>query len=249
MGEIAVGIGLGITIGLTLSILGAGGSILTVPTLVYIADLSAQEATGTALLVVAGAAAVGAAFHYAANRVQVRTALALGGAGIGGAFAGAWLNGLASERVILILLSILMLVAALRMLPGLGSKMAVPRTGSRTGLTVVSGGALGLLTGFFGVGGGFLIVPVLVLVLLLPISLAVGTSLLVIVINSVSGLVAHLSFGSVDFETAIPFMIGAGLGAVLGTRVAGRLSPKVHRTGFATLLVVVAVLVFVQNIV
>ena len=80
-------------------------------------------------------------------------------------------------------------------------------------------------------------------------SLAVGTSLLVIVINSISGLIAHLSFGSVDFETAIPFMIGAGLGAIVGTRLSGRLPPKVHRRGFATLLIVVAALVFVRNIV
>ena len=198
MDHVTLTLAFGVVVGLALGLVGGGGSILTVPILVYALGESVHLATGTSLAIVGANALIGAWDHARAGRVRLRTALIFGGAGIFGAFAGTYLNHLASGRIILLGFAVLMLAAAVA--------MARVRLGDRQGratLTSVSprvvgaGLAVGVLTGFFGVGGGFLIVPALVLVLGLPMRAAVGTSLLVIAINSAAALLGHLH-GGVD---------------------------------------------------
>ncbi len=251
--ELLVGVLLGLCIGLVLGTIGAGGSVLAVPALIFIADLSVQEATGTALIIVGASAALGFFLNLRAGRTRVRVGLALGGMGIAGAVLGSWLHVQAPEKVILLLLALVVLVAAtivyLR-IPKEDTKGNPALEHSPTWLpkVITTGAALGILTGFFGVGGGFLIVPTLVLVLGLPMSLAVGTSLLVIAMNSVSGIIGHLGFGELGFENGWPILIGALAGSATGTRLGARLREKGLRTIFAVVLYGVAVLMLVDVI-
>ena len=251
MEEIVIGLSLGLVIGMTLAIMGAGGSILAVPALIFAADLPVREASGTALLIVVGAALIGGIARWRAGIARVDIAVTFGLTGVAGAFLGAWLNQRASEDLIIILLAIVMLVAALRMAQGRVDGSATEErqriAGARLGLVLVLGTGLGVMTGFFGVGGGFLIVPVLVLVLRLPMSWAVGTSLLVISFNATAGLAGHLTFGEVDFGAGMPALIGAALGAVTGSRVGQRIKESWLRSAFTLLLGVVAIVLLIQR--
>jgi len=254
MTEIAVGLALGLVVGLTLSMMGAGGSIITVPALVFITDLPVHEATGTALLVVVGLALVGGVSHYRRGATMPSMAAAVGLAGIVGSVVGAWLNQKADEDLILLLLSLLMIVAGARMLQGAVDHRGETDDGLATGpessrlvLGAAAGSVLGLLTGFFGLGGGFLIVPLLVIVLGLPIRLAVGTSLLVISMHAGAGLIGHLSFGNVDFGAAAPFLGGGLVGVLFGGRFSGRIRDNWHRVVFSVLLFSVAGLLLARS--
>ena len=253
---------LGFLIGLSLGALGGGGSILAVPALVYAAGQSARDATTTSLLLVGIASAVGMVSHYRAGRVQVRTGVVFGLTGIGGSLAGSALNQRIDPNVLLLAFAGLVCVAAWRMLTGcptctnVGEATAVagpagaPTAGGRPArrlgvgglLTVLAAGtAVGFLTGLFGVGGGFVIVPALTLALKLPMPQAIGTSLLVIVVNTATALSTRLATTSIDWGITLPFVIAAVAGVISGGRVADRLDPKRSLRWFAALLVGVAV--------
>jgi len=203
----------GLGIGLLLGLVGGGGSILAVPALVYVLGQPVKEATTESLLVVGAAALAGAADHARIGRVQIRTALAFGAAGAAGTIPGTALNRLISGPALLLGFAVLLLAAAAAMLLRRNdpveqrSKLSLARVAA-VGL------ATGVLTGFFGVGGGFVIVPALVLLLGLPLTLAVGTSLLVITPTSAAALAAHLASGTVDWAIALTFTAGAIAGAL-----------------------------------
>lgn len=241
----------GVMIGLLLGAVGGGGSILTVPILVYVFSQGVHEATATSLAIVGTTALIGAVVQARAGRVAVRTALIFGGAGIAGAFGGTWLNARVSGPVILLLFGFLMLLVALRMAARKRpSRLSSPAPTAATGFhwpVLVSGFVVGVMTGFFGVGGGFLIVPALVLILGMPMRLAVGTSLLVIAINSAAGLVAHLGAGGIDATLAALFIAGGFVGAVLGARLAGRVDEARLSRGFAALVALVGVYLIARN--
>jgi uncharacterized membrane protein YfcA len=247
---------LGFLIGLSLGALGGGGSILAVPALVYGAGQSPQDATTTSLMLVGIASLVGMASHWRAGRVQVRTGLTFGLIGIGGSIAGSALNRELDPNVLLLMFSGLVCVAAWRMVTGcptctrVGERAALSETGSpsrprmdwRLAVTVLAAGtAVGFLTGLFGVGGGFVIVPALALVLKLPMPQAIGTSLLVIAVNSAVALTSRAASASIDLGVTLPFVIAAIAGVLTGGRVADRLDPKRSLRWFAALLVAVAV--------
>jgi len=255
---------LGFLIGLSLGAVGGGGSILAVPALVYGAGQSPKAATTTSLLLVGAAALVGMGSHWRAGRVRVGTGLAFGLCGIGGSLAGSALNRHINPDVLLLGFAGLTLIAAWRMVTGcptctkvgedevladsatgaLTTARTVPFAlpNARTVVTVIAAGTLvGFLTGLFGVGGGFVIVPALALLLRLPMPLAIGTSLLVIVINSMIALSTRLATTSIDWAVAVPFVIAAVIGVLTGTRIADRLDPKRSLRWFATLLVAVAI--------
>jgi uncharacterized membrane protein YfcA len=247
---IGLALAFGLVIGLLLGMVGGGGSILTVPILVYALDLGVHEATATSLVIVGATALIGAVSHARAGRVAVKTALTFGTAGIVGAFAGTWLNARVSGPAILLLFGLLMLVVALRMAVGKRSGAAALTSPAAIGFrwTVPATGlAVGLMTGFFGVGGGFLIVPALVLILGLPMRLAVGTSLVVIAINSAAGIAAHLGSGGIDAALAAPFVAGGFVGALCGGRLAGRVDEARLSRGFAALVALVGVYLIARN--
>ena len=261
---------LGFLIGLSLGALGGGGSILAVPALVYVAGQDAHGATATSLVVVGAAALVGMGTHWRAGRVRVGTGVAFGLAGIGGSLAGSALNRHLDANLLLLGFSGLVLVAAWRMLVGcptctkVGEAHAIDEaettrpSGGGTALrtridaaqvtrVLVAGTLVGFLTGLFGVGGGFVIVPALALVMRLPMPEAIGTSLLVIAINAVDALATRVATISIDWSITIPFAIAAIAGVTTGGRIANRLDPKRSLRWFAALLVVVAIYTAVRS--
>ncbi len=262
---------LGFLIGLSLGALGGGGSILAIPALVYGAGQSPQAATTTSLLLVGLASAVGLAPHWRAGRVRVGTGVVFGLTGIGGSLAGSALNERLDPDVLLVAFAGLILVAAWRMLTGCPSCTRVGETTAVADVAQVPGGgvavrervtsridvgvvltvlaagtAVGFLTGLFGVGGGFVIVPALTLALKLPMPQAIGTSLLVIVINTAVALSTRVATTSIDWGVAVPFVVAAIFGVLAGGRAAGQLDPQRSLRWFAGLLVAVALYTAVQ---
>jgi uncharacterized membrane protein YfcA len=241
----------GLAIGVSLGLVGGGGSILAVPVLVYVLGEPVKEATTASLAIVGTTALVGAADHVRGGGVRVRVALAFGAAGALGALAGTALNRLASGRSILIAFAVVMLAAAYVLIRGRGegSGDEAEARGRTLALRVIPAGiGIGVLTGFFGVGGGFVIVPALVLLLGLPMTVAIGTSLLVIALSSASALVAHLATGSVDWAVVASFTAAAIAGEIAGSRVGSRLSSARLTQVFAVLIVGVALFLIAKNV-
>ena len=248
MEQILLALAFGALVGLSLGLVGGGGSILTVPILVYVLGESAHLATGTALAIVGANALIGAWDHRRAGRVRLPVAFIFGGIGTVGALAGSLLNHLAPERAVLIGFALLMLATAAAMAwLRLGDRRAAERLGLSWRM-VLAGLAVGALTGFFGVGGGFLIVPALVLVLGLPMRDAVGTSLVVIAINAAAALVGHLRFGGIDLEVTGLFIISGAAGAILGSRISGRIDEQRLRQGFAGVVVLIALYILARTL-
>ena len=247
---------LGFLIGLSLGALGGGGSILAVPALVYAAGQSPREATASSLLLVGVASLVGLRPHLRGGRVRIATGLAFGAAGIPGSLLGSALNRRLDPDLLLLGFATLVLVAAWRMLTGcptctkIGEDQAM-RAGStsqtsaridvaRVVVVAAAGSGVGFLTGLFGVGGGFVIVPALTLLLRLNMPTAIGTSLLVIAVNSAVGLAARVSTASIEWSVTVPFTAAAILGVLAGGNLADRLDPRRSLRWFAGLLVAVA---------
>jgi hypothetical protein len=248
-------------IGISLGALGGGGSILAVPALVYGAGEPAKAATSTSLLVVGVAALMGMGSHWRAGRVRLGPGLLFGAVGLGGAAVGTALNRLVNPDVLLLAFSFVMIVAAVAMwrraspapppapaVAGDGSTAvgAVPvttvRLDARTVAKIVVAGTLvGLLTGFFGVGGGFVIVPALVLSLGFSMPEAVGTSLVVIALNAAMALALRAGSLDIRWGDALPFIVMAVLGTLVGRRIADRLPAATLTRGFVVLLVLVAI--------
>ena len=223
------------------------------PILVYAIGMPVQAATGTSLAIVGLNSAVGAVDYFRRGRSLPRTGLAFGVAGVVAAFAGAWLNHLLPGALILLLFSLLMVVAASSMLrrrarTEQAASFDERYTGSGWVRLVAVGTGIGFLTGFFGVGGGFLIVPALVVVIGLPMQLAVGTSLLAIALNALWGLLGHLRFGTLDWGLTVLFVIGGLLGVLAGGRAAGLVPETRLRQGFAVLILLVAAYTFVRSV-
>jgi uncharacterized membrane protein YfcA len=224
----------GVAIGVLLGLVGGGGSILAVPVLVYVLGQPVHAATTESLLVVGSAALVGAADHTRVGNVRIKTALAFGLAGSAGAIGGSALNRLVGGPIILLGFAALLLLAAYAMQRRRGFT-AEPIRRPQAQLPAAATGLLtGLLTGLFGVGGGFVIVPALVLLLGLPITLAVGTSLAIIALTSASALAAHLASGRIDWGIATAFAAAAIAGALVGRRLGGPARPAPTRHAVRT---------------
>ncbi len=247
---------LGAIIGILLGLFGGGGSILAVPALVYGAGLPLAAAVPTSLLVVGISSATAVLPRLRARQIQWRIAGIVGGTGAAAAFTGAAVNRLLSPCAVLIGFAALMITAGLRMLRDHGDDggdCALPGGGidwrGCLPKAIGAGIAVGFLTGLFGVGGGFLVIPALVLLLGLPMPLAVGTSLTIIVINSAAGFVAHAGDAALDYRIAAAFTIAAILGSLAAGRIAIRLPADRMRRGFAYLVFAVAVFVAVQALI
>ncbi len=256
---------LGFLIGISLGALGGGGSILAVPALVYAAGQTPKHATTTSLVLVALTALIGIVPHWRARRVRFAAGTIFGLAGIGGSLLGSHWNKAADPNVLLLAFSGLMMIAAYGMwrrarttpkvAPHLsvGAAVVSPaaatiRIEPMTALKVIIAGTIvGFLTGFFGVGGGFVIVPALVLALGFTMPEAIGTSLLVITINSAVALTTRLQAGSIEWGTVIPFTIASLLGVILGSRLASTRDSTSLQRWFVGLLIVVAIYTAVRS--
>jgi uncharacterized membrane protein YfcA len=242
----------GLLVGLSLGTLGAGGSILTVPILVYLLGQDPHHATTISLIVVGVAAIAGAVAHHRAGRVRLGTGLVFGLLGVVGSYLGSRASAAVDQHVLLLGFAALMVAAATAMLvrqrrkpvrqppSGAGTTTLVDR---RTAVkTVGAATVVGLLTGFFGVGGGFVVVPALVLALGLDTATAVGTSLIVIAINSALALTTRVITQPVpiDLPLLALFGVSAIVGVLVGNRLAARLDQRRLTVAFAVLLVLVA---------
>ncbi|MDG6110433.1 sulfite exporter TauE/SafE family protein [Dactylosporangium aurantiacum] len=245
-------LGLGAVIGVLLGLLGGGGSILAVPALVYGVGLPLRAAVPTSLLVVGISSAAAVLPRLRGGQVRWRIAAVFGAAGVVSAFAGAAVNRLLDPRIVLIGFAVAAGVRMLRRQVGEGGDCALPSGGVNwrgcLPKSVGAGVAVGFLTGLFGVGGGFLIIPALVLLLGLPMAAAVGTSLVIIVTNSVAGFVAHVGDTVIDYRIAAGFTAAAIVGSLVAARLATRLPADRMRRWFAYLVFVIAAFVVIQTL-
>jgi uncharacterized membrane protein YfcA len=237
-------VGIGLSLGLT----GAGGSILTLPVLVYLAGVAPREAVGLSLLIVGTAAGIGAWQRTRAGEVHFRAAGMFVLSGAFGAFLGSTLTPLLSPTALMITFACLMVIVGLRMLlPGEGQPPTAAEC--RPVRCLLAGGAVGVLTGFLGVGGGFLLMPALAKFAKLPLRMATGTSLAVIACNSAAGFASHLGDTPVPWTLAVVFSSIAGAGVLTGGKIASRLPEKSLRTAFALLVLATAAVVFWRSLV
>ena len=250
------GAGLGLVIGVLLGLLGGGGSILAVPALVYGAGVPLAAAVPMSLLVVGISSAAALLPRLRHGQIAWRIAGVFGVAGAGAAFAGAVVNRLLDARIVLGGFAVLMVLAAVRMLREQtteGGDCALPGGGVNwrgcLPKAIGSGLVVGFLTGLFGVGGGFLIIPALVLLLGLPMTVAVGTSLLIIIVNSAAGFAAHVGDTTLDYRLTAAFTLAAIVGSMIASRVATRLPADRLRRWFAYLVLAVAAFVAVQTLI
>ncbi|HSP79530.1 MAG TPA: sulfite exporter TauE/SafE family protein [Myxococcaceae bacterium] len=244
----ALGIAASMLIGVLLGLLGGGGSILTVPLLVYILDVEPKTAIAMSLLVVGLTSISAVVMHARAGRVRWRTAFIFGPAGMVGAFAGGRVAGYIPPTFLLLLFVGVMVAAAVAMLR---RKEAAPAPGASEkgdasehlpmARVLVQGVAVGALSGLVGAGGGFLIVPALVLVGL-PTQVAVGTSLVVIAMQCAAGLLGHLGHVQLPWGLTGAVLATAISGSFVGGRLAGRVSPAALRKGFAWFVLSIATL-------
>ncbi|MFC3688857.1 sulfite exporter TauE/SafE family protein [Aquipuribacter hungaricus] len=237
---------LAVAVGVSLGLLGGGGSILAVPLLVYVAGLDSKEAIATSLFVVGVTSLAALVPHARAGRVRWRTGLVFGAAAMVGAYAGGRLAAFIPGTVLLIAFSLMMLATAVAMIRG-RREMKEHDGQMRVGLVLAEGGVVGLVTGMVGAGGGFLVVPALVLLGGLPMSIAVGTSLLVIAMKSFAGLGGYLASVQIDWGLAAAVTAAAVLGSVLGGTLTGRIAPDTLRRGFGWFVVVMGVFVLAQQ--
>lgn len=235
-------------VGLSLGLLGGGGSILTVPLLVYIAGIEPKSAIAASLLVVGITSAFAAIPHARANRVQWRTALIFGGVAMAGAFAGGRVAEFIPGTVLLFAFALMMIATAIAMLRGrrgIDEQNAHQRL--PIGRTVLDGLVVGFVTGLVGAGGGFLVVPALALLGGLPMPVAIGTSLVVIAMKSLAGLAGYLGSVDIDLALATGVTAAAVLGSLIGGRLVNLISPEHLRKGFAAFVLAMSGLIFTQE--
>lgn len=241
--DILVGFGIGLSLGL----LGGGGSILTVPALVYVVGQSPQAAVTASLMIVGANSAMGAFMHRSQGSLNWKVALLFGGSGMATAYLAAGWSKALSSTTLMVLFAALMLVVGFFML--LRPMPTAQDEGGRGWLvTLFSGAGVGVLTGFLGVGGGFLIVPALVMLVGLPIRQAVGTSLIVIAMNSLAGFLGHLHGPPVDLRVVALFVTAGLTGALVGAWLTHFVHPEHLRKGFALFVIGLAVFLLFDNL-
>lgn len=262
-----IAIPLGLAIGLALGALGGGGSILAVPALVYVLGQDPATATTSSLVIVGVTALIGVVPHARANRVKFAQGLTFGLLGTVGSVVGSVFSVSVEPAVLLAAFAGLMLVVALLMLRrALGSQV---RTGDpdlaaepllaldpfvcdcpRVVKVLVTATIVGLLTGFFGVGGGFAVVPALVLALGYSMPVAVGTSLVVITVNSFTALASRVAagVGELDWVVIGVFAAAAVAGSLVGGKLTARANPRHLTMGFAIMLLAVAGYTAIQSL-
>lgn len=239
----AIGLLLATLVGASLGVLGAGGSIVTVPLLVYVVGLDVQHAAATSLLVVGLVATAGMAMHWPA--IRLRAGLLFGAAGALGIAPGVWLSHHVPSTLLLGGFGALLLLAAA---PLLRTTPVAERAHDAHPLAALAGGAaVGFATGFFGVGGGFLIVPALMTLVGLDLRGAAATSLLVIAMNCAAGLAGHGSTGAVEWRLGLAFGGVALLAALVATPLARGLPAARLRHAFAAMLIVLGAGMVLQS--
>lgn len=232
----------GVLVGFTLGLVGGGGSILAVPLMVYLVGVSSPHvAIGTSALAVAANAATGLIGHARAGTVKWRCGVMYASAGILGALVGSTVGKAFDGQKLLFLFAIVMIIVGIMMLRGRNSRGVEGATCDRENAPKVLGFGLGtgVFSGFFGIGGGFLIVPGLMASTKMPIINAVGTSLVAVTAFGLTTAANYAASGLIDWPLAGVFIVGGIIGGVGGTRLAK------HLSGQGTLTTVFSILIFI----
>ncbi|TPQ19466.1 sulfite exporter TauE/SafE family protein [Streptomyces sporangiiformans] len=245
---IAVIIAASLLIGAGLGVLGGGGSILTVPILIYLGGMETKEAIATSLFVVGVTSAAGVVSHARAGRVRWRTGLLFGLAGMTGAYAGGRLAEFVPGSVLLLAFALMMIATAVAMIRGRKQQPKKVHHELPVFHVLLEGIVVGLITGLVGAGGGFLVVPALALLGGLPMTVAVGTSLLVISMKSFAGLAGYLASVHIDWGFAALVTATAVVGSLIGGRLAGRIPQDALRKSFGWFVAVMGVSVLGRQI-
>ena len=243
-----IGYAFALLIGGSLGLMGGGGSILTVPVLVYALGMEAKESIALSLAIVGATSLIGSASHFKAGNINVKVALIFGPVAMAGTFLGAKLSVFLSGATQLIIFAIVMLIAALFMFKG---KKEVEEQNKDKPLNypliIAEGMFVGILTGIVGVGGGFMIVPALVLLAHIPMKEAIGTSLLIISLKSFAGFLGYLDKVTVDWAFLGQFTIFTAIGILLGSYFVKYISQQKLKKMFAIFLVVMGVFILYKN--
>jgi uncharacterized membrane protein YfcA len=235
-------------VGLLLGMVGGGGSIVVVPILVYVLGLPAAAAVALSLPIVGVTALVGAIAKARSGQVHSRALLLFGVAGAVGAILGAKLTRLVPQPILLLIFAALLLAVGLRMWQGRGVEEAACDNECRAGRCTLAGWGVGILTGFLGVGGGFLLVPALRRFAHQNMKLAVGTSLGIIALNSASGFAGHFSEVTNLLPLAAALIAAALVGLLAGLKLAGRVPARALEKTFAGVALAVAAYLVLMNV-
>ena len=243
-----LGLILAVLVGVALGFFGGGGSILTVPLLVYVFALEPKVAIASSLVVVGIASISGALNHWRAGHVRLREGLVFGVAGMAGAYLGgrasAWLDG----GLLLLLFAAMMLLTSGAMWRSKGNAVgSVVKQVDAPAKLAFQGFAVGTFTGLVGAGGGFLIVPALALWAGLPMQAAIGTSLFIIVLNTAAGFAGYQSHVDVDLRLIAAVSTAAVVGSFLGSRLATHVQPSSLRRSFAAFVMAMACLILFRE--
>lgn len=241
-------------IGITLGLLGSGGSAITVPVLVYLVGHATKQSIAESMAIV-GLISLAAAIPYArSQQVSWRFVALFGLPGAVGTLLGAWVGGFSPPALQLVVFGAVMLFAAWTMLRDRKEKRDEASESPQHSNTQIGleGAMTGALTGFVGVGGGFLIVPALVAFGKLPIRLAMGTSLVIITLSSSIGFMKYQQYlvaegTSVDFNTVLIFVLVGIVGSLIGKGINAYLPPQKLKAGFAAFLILTSVLILAQE--
>jgi len=235
-------------IGVAAGLLGAGTSILTVLLLVHVAGLPIGSAIATSLVVVAAMSVVALVPYSRARAVMWRAGGAFSVSSMIGAFVGGRMSAWLPARVLLAIFATTMVVAAIAMLWSPRPRSGERAGGSRRVLAVAAAGLpLGGLTGMVGLGGGFAVLPLLVLFTSTPVPSAVGTTLFVVTMNTLAGLAGHLPHAAVQWRLAAGLSVVGSAGSLLGARLGKRIDARVLRRGFAAVMLATAFALLVST--
>lgn len=246
---IALTVALATLVGLSLGLLGGGGSILMVPLLAYVTGLDAKQAIATSLLVVGVTSAVGVISHARASHVRWRIGAVFGVAGMVGAYGGGLVSGFVPGSLLLVGFAAAMITAAIAMLRGRTERTDINASHTMpVAKTIVEGVGVGFVTGLVGAGGGFLVVPALAILGGLPMQAAIGTSLVVIAMNSFAGLAGHLTGGQIDWGLAAMVATAAVGGAVIGAKLNALVNPEALRQAFGWFVLAMSSVILAEEI-
>lgn len=253
-----------ILIGLSLGLVGGGGSILTVPVLVYLLGVEPVLATAYSLFIVGFTSAVGVYPKYKEGLVDVRTALIFGAPSIAAVFLtrkwlvpaipttigklGDWM--LTKDVLLMSLFAVLMVAASVSMIRDTKKDNAEPKLplSFNYPLIVLEGTVVGILTGLVGAGGGFLIIPALVMLTKLPMKKAVGTSLLIIAAKSLIGFTGDLSAQTMDWSLLLAVTLMAVLGIFIGNTLSKKIDGSKLKKGFGWFVLIMGLYIFIKEV-
>ncbi|KZO59435.1 sulfite exporter TauE/SafE family protein [Dietzia cinnamea] len=242
-------VALAVLVGLSLGLLGGGGSILVVPLLTYIGGLDPREAIATSLFVVGATSLVSLIGHARKGNVRWRTGLIFGAAGMVGAFLGGLAGGYIPGTLLMIAFALMMIATAGAMIKGRKDRDGQSQTHHHPLWRILRDGlVVGAATGLVGAGGGFLVVPALVLLAGLPMTAAVGTSLLVIAMKSFAGLGGYLTSVSLDWPLVAAVTAAAIAGSFVGIRLTSVVPERALRKGFGVFVLLMGAFVLSQEL-